>query len=320
MVALWIYFYISNHIILREVGNQISPGLRPGGYHVLVLIFGCVLLVLLQGGFYFIFIYLNRQINLNRQQDHFIANITHELNSPLASIQLYLETLETRHVPEKKMHDFIQLMIRDANRLQSMIDKILGTVIIDQKQLAFHFKLYNMRTIIPLILKEVLEKYPANVSQNVHLENTTTCRCVLDKNAFKIILTNLIDNAIKYSGAKFSLRINSDSNKKYFIIQFKDEGIGIPPDEEKRIFRKFYRVYGYEAPNLKGTGLGLYLVKEIIKSHSGKICAESPGKNMGTTIRIELPLYKKAKKRFINRLLKQTIERKKRNDGNRESK
>jgi len=314
LAALWIYFYISNHIIIEKVGDQISPTLMPGSYHVIVLIFGCLLLLLLQGGIYFIFTYLNRQINVNRVYDQFIANITHELNSPLASIKLHLETLEARRVPEKKLQEFIQLMIRETNRLQSMIDRIVGTIIIDQKRLAFDFKIYNMKTIMPLILKEVVNKYPSNINQNINLENIASCRCAIDRNAFKIIFINLIDNAIKYSGDYFSIKIDSLCSEKYFFLKIKDKGVGIPAKEQKRVFRKFYRVYGHEIPSVKGTGLGLYIVKEIIRYHGGRIKAESTGKNKGTTIQIELPIYKKAKKRFTNRLLKHTIKRKMRSE------
>ncbi len=314
LVALWIHFYLSNHIIIKEVGDQISPELRPGSYHVLVLIFGCVLLILLQGGFYFLFIYLTRQMNEKRQQDHFIANITHELNSPIASIQLYLETLAARQVPEKRRQEFIQLMIRESNRLKATIDKILGTVIIDQKQLAFNFKVYNMRTIIPIILKDVLAKYQPDYTRAVQLDNSSECRCVLDKNAFRIIFINLFDNAIKYAGNHFSVMIHCYCDDQYFKLDFVDAGVGFPPGESKRIFRKFYRVYNAESPQRQGTGLGLYIVSEIIRSHGGRIRAESKGKNQGTTIHIELPIYKKTKKRFTNRLLKQTIKRKKRSE------
>lgn len=314
LAALWIHFYISNHIIIKEVENGVSPTLMPGSYHVLVLIFGCLLLILLQAGFYFIYIYLNRQINENRVQDQFIANITHELKSPLASIQLYLETLEARRVPEKKMQEFIQLMIREANRLQGMIDRILGTIRIDQKQLAFDFKLYNMRTIIPDILKEVLTKYQVEIVQNITLDNPESCRCVLDKNAFKIIFINLIDNAIKYAGDKFLLQINCRCLEKYFRIEFIDQGLGIPLKERRRVFRKFYRVYSHDAPNIGGTGLGLFITREIIRIHGGKIKAKSTNTSHGTIIQIEIPIYKKAKRKHTNRLLKNTIKRKKRSE------
>ncbi len=312
LAALWIYFYISNHIIITKVGNEVSPALMPGSYHVLVLIFGCVLLVLLQAGFYFIYIYLNRQINMNRVQDQFIANISHDLKSPLASIQLYLETIEARHVPEDKLHEFIQLMKRDTNQLQGMIERILGAISIDQKRLAFDFKVYNMAAIIPKILAEVLARYPADIVQQISLESADACRCVLDRNAFKIIFMNLIDNAIKYAGGQFSFKIKSACVGKYFILHFIDQGIGIPTQEQKRVFRKFYRVYNNEGPNVRGTGLGLFITREILRSHGGKIKAMSPDTGAGTMIQIELPVYKKARKRLINRLLKHTIQRKKR--------
>lgn len=314
LVGLWIHFYISNHIIMTKVGNQLAPQLRPGSYHVLVLIFGIILLVLLQIGFNFIFIYLNRQLNLIRMHDHFLANITHELKSPLASIQLTLETLVSRKVPGKKQAEFYHLMMNDANRLQGMIDKIVGTIFIDSRRLAFNFKVYNMRSVIPRIVDEVASKYSEEVQENVRIENKVNCRCVLDKNSFKIIMNNLIDNSIKYSYNGFQLRIGMQCSEQYFILEIADNGIGIPQKERKRVFRKFYRVYGHEIPNVKGTGLGLYIVREIIKYHAGKISVESEGRNKGTTIRIELPIYKKSKKRLTNRLLKQTIKRKKRSE------
>ena len=314
LAALWIYFYISNHIILTKVGNNVSPALMPGSYHVLVLIFGCILLVLLQAGFYFIYSYLNRQINLNRVQDQFIANITHELKSPLASIQLYLETLESRQVPDKKLQEFIQLMMKDANRLQGMIDRILGTIRIEQKQLAFEFRLYNMRTVIPDILHEVLARYPVEIKQNIFLENADSCRCVIDKNAFKIIFINLIDNAIRYTSNKFTLQIDCQCLSKYFQINFRDRGIGIPSKELNRIFRKFYRVYRPGALHASGTGLGLFITKEIVKIHGAKIKALRPDTGPGTIFRIEIPIYKKARRKYTNRLLKHTIKRKKRSE------
>jgi len=312
LVGLWIYFYVSNHIILAKVGNQFAPQLRPGSYHVLVLIFGIILLVLLQGGFYFIFIYLNRQMNLNRMHDHFLANITHELRSPLASIQLSLETLTSRQVPRDKREEFYRLMMNDTNRLRGMIDKIVGTIFIDSRRLSFNFRVYNMRTVIPRIVDDVVAKYSPEVKESIRIENCNACRCVLDKNLFKIVFNNLIDNSIKYSNNGLSLTIRMACGEKYFVLDVVDDGIGIPTDEQKRVFRKFYRVYGHEIPNVKGTGLGLYIVKEIIKYHAGKISAESAGKNRGTTIRVELPIYKKAKRRFTNQMLKHTIKRKKR--------
>lgn len=312
LAALWIYFYISNHIIFKNVGDELSPALRPGSYHVLVLVFGCILLVLLQAGFYFIYIYLNRQMMLNRVQDQFITTITHELKSPLASIQLCLETIEARPVPEQKLHEFIQLMIRDVHRLHGVIDGILGAISIDQKRLAFEFKVHNTAKLIPKLLNEVISRYPDDIVNRISFNSPPRCRCVIDKNSLKLVFNNLVDNAVKYAGGHFALQVISTRIDKYFRIEFIDQGSGIPASEQKRVFGKFYRVMNKQQPNVSGTGLGLYIAREIIKYHGGKIRAVSSEQGVGSVIQLELPIYKQANKRYINRLLKETIRRKKR--------
>ncbi len=312
LAGLWIHFYISNHIIIKNVGDQLAPALRPGSYHVLVLIFGCILLVLLQAGFYFIYIYLNRQLMLNRVQDQFITTITHELKSPLASIQLCLETIEARPVPEQKLREFIQLMMRDVYRLQGVIDGILGAISIDQKRLAFEFKVYNTAKVIPKIFNEVIARYSNEIANRISFESPPRCRCVIDKNSLKLVFNNLVDNAVKYSGGHFSLQVKSIRTDNYFRMQFIDRGVGIPVSERKRVFGKFYRVMSKQQPNISGTGLGLYITREIIKYHGGKVKVLSPEDGVGTIIQLELPIYKQTNKRYINRLLKETIKRKKR--------
>jgi len=312
LAALWIYFYISNHIIIKNVGDQLSPALRPGSYHVLVLIFGCILLVLLQAGFYFIYIYLNRQLMVNRMQDQFITTITHELKSPLASIQLCLETIETRPVPTQKLHEFIRLMMQDLHRLQSVIDGILEAISIDQKRLAFEFKVYNTAKLIPRLVNEVIARYPTEVANNVTVDPIPRCRCVIDRNSLRLVFSNLVDNAVKYAGGHFALRIKSYRTAKYFRVEFIDQGMGIPASERKRVFGKFYRVMSQQQPNISGTGLGLYITREIIRYHKAKVRALSAENGKGTMIQLEFPIYKKAHKRYTNRLLKETIKRKKR--------
>ncbi|MDZ7331310.1 MAG: HAMP domain-containing histidine kinase [candidate division KSB1 bacterium] len=312
LAALWIYFYISNHIIIKNVGDQLSPALRPGSYHVLVLIFGCILLVLLQAGFYFIYIYLNRQLMMNRVQDQFITTITHELKSPLASIQLCLETIQARAVPPQKLHEFTQLMMRDVYRLQGVIDGILGAISIDQKRLAFEFKVYNTAKLIPKLINEVIARYPEEITSRISFNTPPRCRCVIDKNSLKLVFNNLVDNAVKYAAGNFVLQIKSSRTDKYFRIEFIDQGTGIPASERKRVFGKFYRVTRKQQPNISGTGLGLYITREIVKYHGGRVKALSPENGLGTLIQLELPIYKQSHKRYINRLLKETIKRKKR--------
>jgi signal transduction histidine kinase len=102
---------------------------------------------------------------------------------------------------------------------------------------------------------------------------------------------NLVDNSIKYSVSPLEIMIKFKRNTKKIEIEFSDNGIGIQNDEIKKIFQKFHRIYDKDIPNVKGTGLGLYVVREIIKNHKGKVFASSEGKGMGSKFKIELPIY-----------------------------
>ena len=133
-----------------------------------------------------------------------------------------------------------------------------------------------------------------------------TFECVVDRDWLKVVLSNLIDNAIKYSTQEPEITVLIKKGTKYFHIDVKDNGIGIQPRDQKRIFNKFQRIYNPQSPNVKGTGLGLYWVKEIIKHHGGRISVESTGTGQGSTFRITLPIYKESRQRFINKLLKRS--------------
>ena len=133
LLGLWIYWYVTNYIIFKQVGENYSPQLIARGTNILALVSGLILLVFVLGGMYFIFIYLTRQLSLTRLYDNFIATVTHELKSPLASILLYLETLNERQVPEKRQQQFISLMLKDVNRLQNLINSILNKKSSSQK-------------------------------------------------------------------------------------------------------------------------------------------------------------------------------------------
>ena len=120
----------------------------------------------------------------------------------------------------------------------------------------------------------------------------------------KVVFDNLVDNAVKYSVQKVQIIVSLSCNSKKITILFTDFGIGIAAKEQKKIFGKFYRIYNKEIPNVKGTGLGLYRVKEIIRAHSGKITVSSEGEDRGSTFRIELPAYSELSKRKLKKLLK----------------
>ncbi len=300
LLGLWIYWYVSNYIIFQQVGNKLSPQIVYDGTNVVALVGGIILLVAISFSMSLIFRHLNVQLKLTNLYDNFIASITHELKSPLSSIQLYLETLNSRNVSQAKQKEFIGLMLKDAVRLKNQINSILEISALEQKKPSHNYLVYNAGVILKSVINEAADQF--NLPENsVIITGNADCDFSIDKNSIKIVFDNLIDNAIKYSISGLKLLISLECNGKKIIVNFKDNGIGIPVTEQKKIFNKFYRIYGNNIPNVKGTGLGLYRVREIIKNHSGRIIAQSEGINKGTTFRIELPVYKESRNYFIKK-------------------
>ncbi|MBN2008584.1 HAMP domain-containing histidine kinase [candidate division KSB1 bacterium] len=302
LLGIWIYWYVTNYIIFTTAGDKISPQLLEKNTNIVALVTGLVLLVAILGGMYLIFIYLSRQLKITNLYDNFIANITHELKSPLASIQLHLDTLASRELSQEKRNQFIALMSKDANRLKQLIDSILGIAQLEQKKIAHNFQIYTVDEVVRDIINE--SEFQFNLSENIlHVAGNAPCKCVIDRNAFKIVIDNLIDNALKYSHNTPTINIRLDHNDKSWSLEVCDNGIGISKSDQKNIFLKFQRIYHKDSPNVKGTGLGLYWVRQIVRYHGGNVNVTSDGVGHGTCFRIELPVYRRAKKRHIQQLL-----------------
>jgi signal transduction histidine kinase len=294
VLLLWIYWYVSNNIIFQQVGEKISPQIVYDAPSVFPFVGGIILLVGLSFSLVLIFWHLNVQIRLTALYDNFIANVTHELKSPLSSIQLYLETLNSRDVPAKKTKEFYTLMMRDAERLKNLINSILEISAMDKKKFRRDFEVYKADEIIRKIILESAQQFNLNETV-VTFKGQAPCDCLIDRNSIKTVFDNLIDNAIKYSITALEIEVNLKCSDSKIEIDFSDNGIGIANDETKKIFQKFYRIYNSDIPNVKGTGLGLYVVKEIIKNHKGKITAISNDKSCGVKFKIELPVYTEKK-------------------------
>lgn len=317
LVGLWIYWYVTNYILLSQVGGQLSQQLATDSSNVFALVSGLILLVVVTAGMSLIFIYLNRQLHLNRMYDNFIANITHELKSPLSSIQLYLETMTTREVPQQRQQQFLGLMQNDVNRLNDLINSVLYLSGFENKKTAsmypHNYHIYNADTIIRELISQAAERQKIEAGA-VHIKGALPCRCVVDKNWLGIVFDNLLNNARKYSEQELVIDVQLSCSGKDIIIDIRDNGIGIATKNLKRIFHKFQRLNKSNSPNVKGTGLGLYWVREIIKYHGGKVSAHSQGIGHGSTFRIALPVYKATRRRHIRQLLKLSMN--KSNKGN----
>ncbi len=309
LLGLWIYWYVSNYIIFTQVGEKLSPQMTPDTTNVFALVSGLVLLVIISIGMSIIFLYLNRQLSLTKLYDNFIGNVTHELKSPLSSIQLYLETLDSRNVQRQKQKEFISLMIKDVKRLNNLINSILYISGVEQRKTVHKYPhdyhIYQAESVIRELVNETAGQLQIP-EKSIKIEGQASCQCVIDRYWLRIVFANLFDNAIKYSKEPVEIKITLRCRQKYFFMEISDQGIGISPKDQKKIFNKFERIYSPDIPNVKGTGLGLYWVKEIIKYHGGKISVNSQGSGFGSTFRIELPVYQASRKRYIKNLLKRS--------------
>ncbi len=309
LLGIWIYWYVSNYIIFEEVGDQISPQILYDNINVIAFVGGLILLVGISFGMSMTFRHLNVQLRLTRLYDNFIGNITHELKSPLSSIQLYLDTLSSRNVPPGKQIEFIELMKKDAQRLNRLINSILEISALEQKNISHDFQVFNSGELVKNLAINSAENFKLPAGSFL-FEGEANCEIVADKNALRIVFDNLVDNAIKYSIEPAKIIVSMSCTGKMFVVEFQDNGMGILPNDQKNIFKKFHRVYSKDIPNVKGTGLGLYWVREIIKFHKGVISVVSSGKNPGTKFIMQLPIYKSTRKRYFEKLLEKTKNRK----------
>jgi signal transduction histidine kinase len=300
LLGIWIYWYVRNYLVYEKVGEEVSPQLIYDVQNALPFVLGLILLIGLSFITSLIFRHLNVQLKITRLYDNFIGNVTHELKSPLSSIQLYLETLRQRNVPPEKQKEFIEMMLKDAGRLQGLINSILEISAHEKKKLLYDYQVYNADPLIKKLIEESFERFRVE-KENYKMSGKADCEILAGRDALRIVFDNLVDNAVKYSIMKPMIEVILKCNGDRLAIIFTDNAIGIATKEQKKIFNKFYRIYSKDIPNVKGTGLGLYRVREIIKAHRGKITVSSKGEGSGTTFRIEIPVYKR-KNRWLKNL------------------
>ena len=259
----------------------------------LLLLLGVVSLVVLVGGLALNTAFLIREIRRSEQHDAFIHAVTHELKTPLASIKLYLQTLQQRELSVEKQHEVINTMLDDSERLQQTIDQIL-----------LAGKTGDARRVdnpTDVDVSEIVDECVALVGKRHHLvdgevqfvDRASDEVFVVkgDPEELAAAVTNLVDNAIKYSGdlVKVAVAVARTGGRRV-IVSVRDQGIGITSHELKRVFRRFNRLPSALRSRVRGTGLGLSIVQAVARRHGGRAYAESRGSDRGSTFTLELPL------------------------------
>jgi len=188
-------------------------------------------------------------------------------------------------------------MMIDADRLQKLINSILEISAQEKKKSLKDYQVYAVDDFLKKLIEESFQRFRVN-KENYIIEGDAKCNIAAVKESLKIVFDNLVDNSIKYSVDLPDIKVRLSCNSHKLIIDYADNGIGIPTKEKKKIFRKFYRINNKEIPNVKGTGLGLYQVRQIIKLHKGKIYLANEGISPGSVFRIELPVFSKQARRM----------------------
>lgn len=286
-VIVWLNWFLGNHRKLRALAEKYSPELLVGGPDWLILTEGLLLLVSILVGVYVIFLYWRKQSALVREQRQFISQVTHELKSPLASLQLHLETIRRHQPSPEQMAPFIETMLSDANRLNGLIDNLLSANRVGQKHWRLELRSIDFSAFVEKYFRD--RQFTLPKAGKLSLDIKPGIFAAIDRDAMETVLRNLLENAVLYSDKSPQITISLSSDQNHCYLDFVDRGRGIALDDQKKIFNIFYRVRR-KNENIRGTGLGLFIVNANILRHHGQVKVASAGEGQGTTFRITLPL------------------------------
>jgi len=253
------------------------------------LVLGMVVFALIIAGLIVYTVFLVLEIRRNEEHDTFINAVTHELKTPLASIRLYLQTLQSRAVTDEQRKTFYGIMLADADRLHHTVDQVLRAGAVSQTPKSGVRVEVDLAALAAEAVELARVRHHVDASA-IALDLPEGQGLVVrgDPDDLRTVLANLLDNAVKYSGDEVRVRVSvAGPSPDRAWVRVTDRGVGIPPRQLKRIFNRFYRVR--TLAQVKGTGLGLYIVQKIARAHGGRVFAHSEGEGRGATFTLELP-------------------------------
>ncbi len=269
---------------------------------VLPLVLGVPIFMLLIAGVVVNTVFLVREVRRNERQNNFLNAVTHELKTPIASIRLYLETLQRHTVTEEKRQEFYAIMLADSERLLSTVEQVLKAGEVAQRTGRHTREELDLVALARACIAATVTRHhlaPEAIvyesaqgeSANGEPASRTEEKVMISGNPedLETALLNILGNAVKYSPDGVRATVQIASQGEWVVLQVSDHGIGIPRAHLKSVFKRFYRVPDRAVLRTKGTGLGLFLVRSIARQHGGEARAQSSGEGLGTTITLELP-------------------------------
>ena len=288
VVALWVVWFVDVKEEIFDIQARFPASNLKDTSVLLVLVVGCVLLGFLAAGMTILFAFGQKQTLAFRQQQSFISSVTHELRSPLTAIQLTLEPLRRPNLDVDKIDRLLLHGMADVERLRRLVDQILLSSRFDRGLVPFDVtpEIIDVQDLVHGVCEGLNRRKDGDrIVASLAGENLFHT----SKMAFVLILTNLLDNALKYSDRDKQVFVKMETSKHRLHIQVTDRGIGLDRKELRRVFKIFHRSSRVVERAIPGTGLGLYIVRSAVKMLNGDVWAESLGKGHGSSFFVEIP-------------------------------
>ncbi|HEX3740393.1 MAG TPA: HAMP domain-containing sensor histidine kinase [Terriglobales bacterium] len=285
-------FFLTFGVVLASVAVAVGFGwIILNWQHDFKVLLGIIFFGAIATGLILNTSFLVREIRRNEQHDSFINAVTHELKTPIASIRLHLQTLERRQatIDDAQRANFYRLMLEDTDRLMGTVEKVLKAGVAGRNG-------PNLNVDFAQLVEECVQS--ARTSHHLQPDalryqsslNGDSSEVSGDPEDLRTAVSNILDNAVKYSRNNVDISVQlAIEEQKRLVLRVQDRGVGIPRSELKSIFKRFYRVPSRALGQVRGTGLGLFLVRSIAKRHGGRVVAESAGEGKGATVILELP-------------------------------
>jgi two-component system, OmpR family, sensor histidine kinase SenX3 len=289
-----IAFFITLGVCLAAATAVLSTSWIILNWRAIVpLILGVIFFGFIIAGVILNTIFLVREIRRNEQQDSFLNAVTHELKTPITSIRLYLETLQKHNIDEEQRREFYQVMLDDTRRLMGTVEQVLRAARVVQKNALISRSEVEVGPLVQEALDLARSRHhlsPEAMDWATDGQPAERLTVMGDREELATALSNVFDNAVKYSQKDQHIRVEVlTPDLRHVQIRVQDDGIGISRGDLKRIFKRFYRVLAPSTTQVKGSGLGLFIVRAIARRHGGNAYAESEGAGRGTTVIIQLP-------------------------------